>query len=383
MPEMARAVRPPPYGGSWDVALMLNPDLLVPPTPLVPYLAWRQRLTELAGPDKVGKSTLLRQAAIAVATGSRFLGQQLNEDSPGRVCWFGLEESLADMWRPMVEMGYRPTDERIFLVHQIQGLDGFQRALEAAQDWALIVVDTLAAFGYALDIESERDETEMTRVLHVLLETARGGPAIVLNHHHTKSESPRERGSGAIAATCDVVLNMTARPGEEGVVDVRARGRIPVQSFALRSVDRQFVLAEAPMATVPTVIRQADALLNYVLNNPGCSNAQKIGKALKIGKSVVLVLLHEHARAGRIQDISNRAGRPIWVVPDRTVPNGAVVPELFGTAGMVNGSSGSQRFSPKGERTVVEPEPLNRDDRPSQGELHDLDRGEAWEQDDD
>ena len=44
----------------------------------MPYLAWPGRLTELAGPDKIGKSTLLRQAAIAVATRGEFLGQQLN-----------------------------------------------------------------------------------------------------------------------------------------------------------------------------------------------------------------------------------------------------------------------------------------------------------------
>ena len=101
----------------------------------------------------------------------------------------------------MYEMGYRPTERRIGFCTRLSSIEEFHEALSMAPDWGLIVVDTLAAFGYAMDVESERDETEMTRLLHVLLDVARKGPAVVLNHHVTKSEdNPRERGSGAIAA---------------------------------------------------------------------------------------------------------------------------------------------------------------------------------------
>jgi hypothetical protein len=234
---------------AWESELMSHPELLVPPEALVPYVAWPGRLTLLAGPDKIGKSTLLRQAAIAVATRGQFLGQQLNGRTPGKVLWFGLEESLADMVRPLVAMGYRPTRPSIGFCRRLASVDEFYRALEFAPEWALIVVDTLAAFGYALGMESERDETEMTRVLHMLLDVARGGPAVVLNHHVTKSiDNPRERGSGAIAATCDVILTMGSRAEDETVVDVKARGRLPVKSFTLEKSGGIFRLGQPAVA---------------------------------------------------------------------------------------------------------------------------------------
>ena len=140
------------------------------------------------------------------------------------------------------------------------------------------MVDTLAAFGYAMGVESERDETEMTRLLHALLDVARKGPAVVLNHHVTKSQdNPRERGSGAIAATCDVILNMAARKDDETVVDVTARGRLPVQSFALQKSGGTFHLTQAGAPAAHDA--KAARVLQLVTAEPGPLTSNAVSNA--------------------------------------------------------------------------------------------------------
>lgn len=349
---------------SWDTDLLAHPELLVPPEPLVPYLAWPGRLTELAGPDKIGKSTLLRQAAIAVATRGEFLGQQLNGRTPGKVLWFGLEESLADMIRPLVAMGYQPSARAIGFCRRLASIDEFYQALEAADEWLLIVVDTLAAFGYAIGMESERDETEMTRVLHALLDVARKGPAVVLNHHVTKSQdNPRERGSGAIAATCDVILNMAARKDDETIVDVTARGRLPVQSFALQKSGGTFRLTQAGAPAAHDA--KAARVLQLVTAEPGQLTANAVVLRLGGNRRDALRAIDRLLEIGILMRDKGRLR-----------PSGSVVPGGSGTSRTTELGGGSGGTPPKGG----EYRPGTGTTRPpNSGPVPGDDRGEAWE----
>src|SRR5687767_12004067 len=58
-------------------ALLGDPSLLEPPTPLIQNLAYSGRTTLLAGQDKAGKSTLMTQAVAALTSGGEFLDHEL------------------------------------------------------------------------------------------------------------------------------------------------------------------------------------------------------------------------------------------------------------------------------------------------------------------
>src|SRR5262245_2458486 len=84
----------------WLREYLEKPELLVPPPSVVPYLAWAGRHTLLAGKEKCGKSTLLRDAAHHLATGTPFLGENV-QTKP--TLWLCLDEPVADLVRGLAE----------------------------------------------------------------------------------------------------------------------------------------------------------------------------------------------------------------------------------------------------------------------------------------
>lgn len=307
----------PYHRGFWGAELATRPELLEPPRPVVGYFAWQGRVTLTAGADKVGKSTLWRQAAVAVPRGSPFLGQPTNGGRPGRVLWFGLEESLADIWRPFVGLGVDPA--RIYIVNSIDGMLGVRQAMDVSDRWVLVVIDTLAALGHACSIGSERDETEMTKLMQQIVRLARtpepsGGPACGIVHHHTRGETPRERGTGAIPANCDVILNLAARRDDSGVIDVtgRARGGIEVKPFGLRPVSGTFELAPAGEAAAHDA--RAGRVLQLVTAEPGELTANAVAKRLGGSRGQILNSINRLLELGILMRDNGRlrpSGTPV------------------------------------------------------------------------
>ena len=69
-------------------ALQQRPELLKPPESVLNRIAYRGRGVALCGPDKSGKSTLMRHATTAITLGRSFLG---GPTQVGRVVLLGLE----------------------------------------------------------------------------------------------------------------------------------------------------------------------------------------------------------------------------------------------------------------------------------------------------
>jgi AAA domain-containing protein len=133
----AAAVHLPPVLRLAD--LLADPALLAPPAALLPRLAWAGRVTLLASAEKLGKSTLAGQAAAALVTGGRFLGEAV-ATSP--VLWFALDEPLGDLVRRLAAYGAR---DEVFVCQQPATADQLEQLIRttAAQ---LVVVDTLLEY---------------------------------------------------------------------------------------------------------------------------------------------------------------------------------------------------------------------------------------------
>ena len=167
----------------------------------------------LAGPPKGGKSTLLGHLARCAETGEQFLGEYdveratpvlLMTEEHGipvvmKTDAFGLTAAEVVQRGDAVRAGW-----------------GLADALAAAARWTtdnprgVIVIDTLAVWA---GIENENDAGETTAAMETIRHAlADRGAAVVLVHHTRKGggiAGEATRGSGAIAASCDVQAELT------------------------------------------------------------------------------------------------------------------------------------------------------------------------------
>lgn len=363
------------HRGYWGSELVAKPELLEPPRPVVPFLAWQGRVTMTAGSDKVGKSTLWRQAAAALTRGSSFLGGTVNDGKPGKVLWFGLEEALADIWRPFAALDVDPS--RVYVVNSIDGMVGVKQAMDVTDRWVLVVIDTLAALGHACEIVSERDETEMTALMQRILGLARfpepfGGPAVGIVHHQTRGENPRERGSGAIPANCDVILNLSARKDAEGFVDVtgRARGGIEVKPFGLKKQPGYYELAQAGEEAAADA--KSARILQLVVAEPGEHTGNSLYQRLK-GNRQDLLRSVDHLVALGILFRDKAKLYPSSSAGSSRFQNHGTDPVGWG------GSGGSPPKGGENQRTTSEPHPPTTTGAIDPEPL--ADHGEAWDGD--
>jgi putative DNA primase/helicase len=181
---------------------LAHPELLLPPPALVPRIAYAGRITLLAAREKIGKSTILAQMGVALTAGKPFLFGEALPLIP--VLWYCLDEALADCIRRFRILGAG--------LDHLTITDRRPTAIEMAADIAfcgarLVVIDTLAEL-WRGRIKSENDADEIGRFLDPYVRSAREtGVALVLPHHKAKSDVDY-RGSGAIGAKVDIILDM-------------------------------------------------------------------------------------------------------------------------------------------------------------------------------
>lgn len=164
---------------------------------------------QLIAAGGVGKSLVLRQLAIAVATGTPWLGT-FTVERAGRVAILSGEDS-ADEERRRLYRGRRATNAPIPPLDSIVpiALSGAQVAmlrgdqetpflqwvrafLAKGAPWALVIVDPLSRFAGA---ESENDPSEGTRFVTALESLIQpSGGASILNAHHTNKISRNKLG---------------------------------------------------------------------------------------------------------------------------------------------------------------------------------------------
>jgi len=189
-----------------DTEQLLNEPDIKPPwliegmLPLAGTSLW-------AGREKVGKTTLIRQLCLSVATGYDFLGREVRK---GKVLYLALEENRdflrADL-KAMCNNGPKNLYWHFGGIHgdKMKGLKAFITKMRPS----LIVIDTMMKF---LKLSNLNDYGETVNAMNPLTELARKYECHMLYVHHMNKSKEYSRGNyddrtsimGSVATQCEV-----------------------------------------------------------------------------------------------------------------------------------------------------------------------------------
>jgi RecA-family ATPase len=161
----------------------------------------------LVAKPKVGKSTLSRCLALAVARGEEFLGCKTAQ---GSVFYLALEEKRAEVRRHFRAMG-ATSDDPIYVFCATSPADGLVQLHEAIKDIKpiLVIIDPLFRL---IRIKDGNDYAAVTNALEPLHALARQTGAHVLAVHHLgkgdRQGGDAVLGSTALFAAVDTLLIM-------------------------------------------------------------------------------------------------------------------------------------------------------------------------------
>jgi hypothetical protein len=193
----------------------------------VPHLAWAGRVTLLAAPEKIGKSTVLGQAAAAMSTGADFLGEQT---ARAPVVWHRLDEPKSDLVRRLARFHAR---HGIAICEQpgltIDDLD----ALVSETRASLVVIDTLLEY-VGPEVPNVFDPRQWLTPLAGFRRLAQARNTAVVLLHHTVRDGTRYADSRQIGAGVDQIITMGAKTEDPTVRSLDSRGRVLVERLTLR-----------------------------------------------------------------------------------------------------------------------------------------------------
>jgi hypothetical protein len=210
-------------------SLLVDPMLSAVLDHVVPFLAVVGRITLLVAREKVGKSTLARAAAAAVSAGSTFLDQEVSQ---GGVLWVVLEEALADVVHKL--NAFDPRAEEVWLLKPTSE-DRFEEMRHAVESVKprLIVIDTLSSYA-AGEGADENASTFWTRLIGQFRSLAEeNNCAVLLLHHAAKRDGGGYRGSTAIGAAVDQIIEMQETDASSVARIMSSNGRLDIPSFTI------------------------------------------------------------------------------------------------------------------------------------------------------
>jgi len=188
-------------------------DLLAEPDEAVEYivegLIAKASVNVLSSKPKVGKSTLARALALAVARGDDFLGRRCPEI--GTVWYLALEGSRGDIRKAFRKLGATADDPIRLFIGKAPGPIVTQLRTQAIREQpAIIIIDTMQRFLRAKDTN---DYAEMTLLFDDVIQIAQLSKAAQLLLTHN-SKIQREGvdsilGSTAIAGSVDTAILLT------------------------------------------------------------------------------------------------------------------------------------------------------------------------------
>lgn len=261
-----------------------DPTALRPPDPVADRLAWTERVTLLAGREKLGKTTLAAAAAAAVSRGAAFFGEPTE---PGNVLWVQAEGHPHDLAEKLVNFGANP--RHVFILERTVDLPAeLRRAVDLVEP-VLVIIDTLFSFTRGLEVEPS-NASAWTDIMGLFEDVARAdpGPAVALLHHAKKSDGSY-RDSSAIGAGVDVVLEMYET--SEGDREIKARGRWSIDNYAYRLIGRD---SELCLKIVTETLPLEERVRSFIERNAGCSKAavreSVVGRAEDIDTAVFELL---------------------------------------------------------------------------------------------
>lgn len=237
-------------------------DLLAEPGEQVAYV-WERTLPAggtsiCAAKPKVGKSTLVRNLAVAVTRGQSFFGR---DTSQGKVIYLCLEEKRAEVAAHFRRMGARGTD---IYVHTGRAPGDALAALQAAigeLEPLLVVVDPLSRFVRVRDFN---DYAEVARGMEPLTDLARAtGCHILCVHHCGKGErdgGDAILGSTALFGAVDTLMLMNRKAQARTLHTVQRYGDDMPETVAHLRAETGIVTAGGELATIQIEERERAVL---------------------------------------------------------------------------------------------------------------------------
>ncbi len=300
------------------VELLARPELLQPPTCVLPRLAYRGRLVIVSGPDKSGKSTLLADGAASLTRGRNFLGGPVHVLHDGRAVWVGLEEAVGDVVRRFNDLH---ADAQKIQLSVIQASDLLARTHELLDSWPadMVVVDCLAEYARVTmgQAPEDGDNAAWGALVRPWVALARQTEAGVVLIHHTRRSDGQFRGAGEIAAAADAIfeIEMPTKTEDPTLRRLRGRGRWPIEPFTVALVDGRYELSGG------TELSLDARVLLHVENNPGTSGAA-VREAVGGRTQAVLAALNRLVERGAIRKGGSEK-RPAYFTADGHLDLGA------------------------------------------------------------
>ena len=214
----------------------------------------------LAGKPKVGKSTLARTVALAVARGEPVLGRATAQCP---VLYLVMEEKRSEVARWFRDAG--ATDEPIwvFVGSQVEDPPAFFARHARKRGVGLAIIDPLHALLKSGDIN---DYVRVNEAIQPLQEIARGGLHLMFVHHLGKGErtgGDRVLGSTALFGAVDALITMTRQEGAFVVESIQRYGTDLEPTRVQRQEGTGLLLPAGPAESARDEALQA-AILDYL-----------------------------------------------------------------------------------------------------------------------
>jgi hypothetical protein len=233
---------------------------------------------------KQGKSTLLRQLAVAVSKDEPFLGRKVEQ---GTVLLLALEEKPTEVQAHLKELCWAVDDPIYSLfgaVERVEALAGVKSAIQDHDDVKLVIIDPLYKFVGGL--RDSNDYVQVNNAVEPLLELARNFNVHVAVAHHAKKrecEDIRDTilGSQALAAGADTLVYLKSGSGGIRLISTTQRygDALPESQLTWDAETRSVSLGETTdgvreMSAETVRERIENGMLNFVRENPASIQAE-------------------------------------------------------------------------------------------------------------
>ncbi len=290
---------------SWADVYEMDLDVSWAVQGLLPHVG----ISCIAAKPKVGKSTLGRDLAYAVASGDFFLGRGVEA---GDVLYVDADGSLATTQRHLKEIGLHDAMHHVKIIHPKFGdvTEQIQRALKPNR-FRLVIIDTLQT---VLKLKDLNDYSETGRMFAYLRQQAeKHSTHFVLIHHDRKAHGDggdSTLGSTAIFGGVDTLLKVERdNDGRRSCSSVQRDGEdMEPTEFELEAGrvimghkvwEGKSLRQESDRARYKA--ESAQVILNLVAANPGVPKADLID-SVKGNQQRVRSLIKEMIEEGQIRE---------------------------------------------------------------------------------
>ena len=326
-------------------------DLLAEPEEKVKWLVHDHLptggLSLMTAKPKVGKSTLTRCLALAVARGEHWLG---SATSQGPVLYLALEEKRSEVRRHFRQMGATPADQ-VFIYTALAPQNGLEllRQEVAWKEPALVIIDPLFRFTRVRD---SNDYAVVTAALEPLMDLARQSDAHVLVTHHSskvnRSGGDEILGSTALFGSVDTVFSLRRTD--------RYRTMYSIQRYGQDMEETVITLDEATGWVIPQGSRKdadqdrvGDAIVDFLVTQAEPMREPEIHENVEGRKQTLIRALRRLVQEGEVnrQGTGKRGDAYLYSVSGLVVPIYSQEPEnqktKFGASDpYVKGNTGSR-----------------------------------------